>query len=234
MPPWFAESGNDSLKPHWALSTDPELGTVRLVLCPEPSMKRRVVITGMGAITPLGHSVAELYQNQLEGKSGVAPITLFDASKFPDQIRGRGQELRPGALDQGPGALGRFGRQQPLRRRRRPAGPRRRRSSGRCQGRSHALRRLPGIGRRHPGLPQHGVPDCPKLSAGKEHGGHRGLHGGRSRALSPGPRIRARAAHHAGPSGRLFRSGRAQLQLFDRLRRQQPGRGRGLRADSPG
>ena len=46
-------------------------------------MRRRVVITGMGAITPLGHSVGELYQNQLEGKSGVAPITLFDASKFP-------------------------------------------------------------------------------------------------------------------------------------------------------
>src|SRR2546426_7557013 len=46
-------------------------------------MRRRVVITGMGAVTPLGHSVAELYGNQLEGKSGVGPITLFDASKFP-------------------------------------------------------------------------------------------------------------------------------------------------------
>src|SRR4051812_27187831 len=49
-------------------------------------MKRRVVITGMGAITPLGHSVSELYQNQIEGKSGVAPITLFDASKFPTKF----------------------------------------------------------------------------------------------------------------------------------------------------
>ncbi|HWY86798.1 MAG TPA: beta-ketoacyl-[acyl-carrier-protein] synthase II [Gemmataceae bacterium] len=49
-------------------------------------MKRRVVITGMGAVTPLGHTVAELYHNQLEGKSGVAPITLFDASKFPTQF----------------------------------------------------------------------------------------------------------------------------------------------------
>src|SRR5262249_18583632 len=36
-----------------------------------------------GAVTPLGHSVAELYENQLAGKSGVGPITLFDASKFP-------------------------------------------------------------------------------------------------------------------------------------------------------
>src|SRR6059058_3860421 len=50
------------------------------------SQRRRVVITGMGAVTPLGHSVTELYQNQLEGKSGVAPITLFDASKFPTKF----------------------------------------------------------------------------------------------------------------------------------------------------
>ena len=40
-------------------------------------MRRRVVITGMGAITPLGHSVQALYESQLQGKSGVAPITLF-------------------------------------------------------------------------------------------------------------------------------------------------------------
>ncbi len=49
-------------------------------------MKRRVVITGMGAVTPLGHSVAELYENQLKGKSGVAPITLFDAATFPTKF----------------------------------------------------------------------------------------------------------------------------------------------------
>lgn len=46
-------------------------------------MRRRVVITGMGAITPLGHSVAELYRSQLEGKSGVGPIHWFDARSFP-------------------------------------------------------------------------------------------------------------------------------------------------------
>src|SRR5947209_7637373 len=46
-------------------------------------MRRRVVITGMGAITPLGHSVQELFQAQLEGRSGVRPITLFNASRFP-------------------------------------------------------------------------------------------------------------------------------------------------------
>lgn len=46
-------------------------------------MRRRVVITGMGAITPLGHSPAELYHSQLEGKTGVGPITLFNARAFP-------------------------------------------------------------------------------------------------------------------------------------------------------
>jgi 3-oxoacyl-[acyl-carrier-protein] synthase II len=46
-------------------------------------MRRRVVITGMGAITPLGLDVEALYRNQLEGRSGVGPISHFDASKFP-------------------------------------------------------------------------------------------------------------------------------------------------------
>jgi 3-oxoacyl-[acyl-carrier-protein] synthase II len=46
-------------------------------------MRRRVVITGMGAMTPLGHSVPELFRSQLEGRSGVSAITLFDAHRFP-------------------------------------------------------------------------------------------------------------------------------------------------------
>jgi 3-oxoacyl-[acyl-carrier-protein] synthase II len=49
-------------------------------------MRKRVVITGMGAITPLGHSVEELFKAQVEGKSGVGPITLFDAQRFPTRI----------------------------------------------------------------------------------------------------------------------------------------------------
>ena len=42
----------------------------------------RVVITGLGAITPLGNSVAEFWQNIVAGKSGAAPLTKFDTSKF--------------------------------------------------------------------------------------------------------------------------------------------------------
>jgi 3-oxoacyl-[acyl-carrier-protein] synthase II len=47
---------------------------------------RRVVITGMGAITPLGHTPKELYANQLEGKSGAGPIFRFDAHTFPTKF----------------------------------------------------------------------------------------------------------------------------------------------------
>ncbi|WP_207435800.1 beta-ketoacyl-ACP synthase II [Sabulibacter ruber] len=43
---------------------------------------KRVVITGLGAITPLGNTVQEFWANLLAGKSGAGPITKFDASKF--------------------------------------------------------------------------------------------------------------------------------------------------------
>jgi 3-oxoacyl-[acyl-carrier-protein] synthase II len=49
-------------------------------------MRRRVVITGMGAVTPLGHSVGEMFAALLEGKSGVGPITLFNATRFPTKF----------------------------------------------------------------------------------------------------------------------------------------------------
>jgi 3-oxoacyl-[acyl-carrier-protein] synthase II len=49
-------------------------------------MRRRVVITGIGAVTPLGLNVDDLYRNQIEGRSGVGPISLFDASKFPTKF----------------------------------------------------------------------------------------------------------------------------------------------------
>jgi 3-oxoacyl-[acyl-carrier-protein] synthase II len=46
-------------------------------------MKRRVVVTGMGAITPVGNDVATTWRALLDGVPGAAPITKFDAAKFP-------------------------------------------------------------------------------------------------------------------------------------------------------
>jgi 3-oxoacyl-[acyl-carrier-protein] synthase II len=44
--------------------------------------RRRVVVTGLGAVTPIGNTVAEFWQAMMEGRSGAAPITRFDASEF--------------------------------------------------------------------------------------------------------------------------------------------------------
>lgn len=43
---------------------------------------RRVVVTGLGAITPIGNNVRDFWNNLLKGVSGAGPITLFDSSKF--------------------------------------------------------------------------------------------------------------------------------------------------------
>ena len=47
---------------------------------------KRVVVTGLGAITPLGNDVATTWQNAINGESGAGPITHFDASKFKTQF----------------------------------------------------------------------------------------------------------------------------------------------------
>ena len=47
---------------------------------------KRVVVTGLGAVTPLGNTAEETWEAMLAGKSGAAPITQFDASKFKTQF----------------------------------------------------------------------------------------------------------------------------------------------------
>lgn len=50
--------------------------------------KRRVVITGLGIVSPVGTGVAQAWQNIVDGKSGITRITRFDASQFASQIAG--------------------------------------------------------------------------------------------------------------------------------------------------
>jgi 3-oxoacyl-[acyl-carrier-protein] synthase II len=47
---------------------------------------KRVVVTGLGALTPLGNTVPEFWNNLIAGVSGAGPITRFDASKFKTQF----------------------------------------------------------------------------------------------------------------------------------------------------
>src|SRR4030066_2540398 len=56
---------------------------------------KRVVITGMGAITPLGSSIDLYWNGLISGKSGVRRITQFDATDFPCQIAGEIPDFIP-------------------------------------------------------------------------------------------------------------------------------------------
>ena len=47
---------------------------------------KRVVVTGLGAITPIGNSVPEFWEGLVNGTSGAGPITYFDASLFKTQF----------------------------------------------------------------------------------------------------------------------------------------------------
>ena len=49
---------------------------------------RRVVVTGLGALTPLGNTAEELWTGLVQGRSGIGPITKFDAAAYPTRIAG--------------------------------------------------------------------------------------------------------------------------------------------------
>ena len=56
---------------------------------------KRVVVTGLGAITPLGNTVAQYWQGLLQGQSGIGPITLFEATHLACQIAGEVKGFNP-------------------------------------------------------------------------------------------------------------------------------------------
>lgn len=56
---------------------------------------RRVVITGVGLVTPLGIGVEQNWQALVEGRSGIGPVTRFDAADFPTRIAGEVKDFRP-------------------------------------------------------------------------------------------------------------------------------------------
>jgi 3-oxoacyl-[acyl-carrier-protein] synthase II len=58
-------------------------------------MKQRVVVTGLGVISPLGNDVLSTWRNLLAGKSGIGEITKFDASEFSTRIAGEVKGFQP-------------------------------------------------------------------------------------------------------------------------------------------
>jgi len=58
-------------------------------------LRRRVVVTGVGLVIPTGIGVAEAWKNICEGKSGIGPLTRFDAKDFETRIAGQVKEFTP-------------------------------------------------------------------------------------------------------------------------------------------
>ncbi|WP_156725858.1 beta-ketoacyl-[acyl-carrier-protein] synthase family protein [Streptomyces apocyni] len=59
---------------------------------------RRVAVTGVGAVTPLGNTAAETWRGLAEGRSGVSRLETFDASTFPVRIAGQVKDFDPKAV----------------------------------------------------------------------------------------------------------------------------------------
>ena len=58
-------------------------------------MKKRVVITGIGAVTPLGNDIVSTWNNLVNGVSGIQPITKFDTGKFTVKVAGEVKDFQP-------------------------------------------------------------------------------------------------------------------------------------------
>ncbi len=58
-------------------------------------MERKVVVTGLGVVSPLGHELERFWHNILNGQCGIRNITAFDASKFGTRIAAEVQDFDP-------------------------------------------------------------------------------------------------------------------------------------------
>ena len=69
-------------------------------------MRNRVVITGLGCVTPLGSDVHQVWNRLTEGQSGVGRLTIFDASRFPVQIAAEVKDWSIAEVGEDPSAGG--------------------------------------------------------------------------------------------------------------------------------
>lgn len=73
-------------------------------------MRRRIVVTGIGLVSPLGLDAESCWTALKQGRSGVGPISLFDASEFPTKIAGEVRGLDPSSIADLPGPWADSGR----------------------------------------------------------------------------------------------------------------------------
>ena len=57
--------------------------------------KKRVVVTGLGAVTPIGNDVETAWQNAINGVSGVGPLTRIKIERLPAKVAGELKEFNP-------------------------------------------------------------------------------------------------------------------------------------------
>ncbi|MCL6574440.1 MAG: beta-ketoacyl-[acyl-carrier-protein] synthase II, partial [Bacillus sp. (in: Bacteria)] len=57
--------------------------------------KRRVVVTGIGAVTPLGNDAETTWGKILEGKSGIGPLTRVNADEYPAKVAAQADDFKP-------------------------------------------------------------------------------------------------------------------------------------------
>ena len=58
-------------------------------------MRHRVVVTGMGSLSPLGDSSEQLWDGLMQGRSGIGQISLFDTTDYPVTIAGEVKDFEP-------------------------------------------------------------------------------------------------------------------------------------------
>ncbi|TET69993.1 MAG: hypothetical protein E3J45_00915, partial [Candidatus Zixiibacteriota bacterium] len=59
------------------------------------NQNRRVVITGMGVVSPVGNSVETYWDNLIAGNSGVGQVTRFDVSPYPSKVAAEVKDFNP-------------------------------------------------------------------------------------------------------------------------------------------
>ena len=74
------------------------------------SIKRRVVVTGMGIVSPVGNDLASAWDSIVNGRSGIGPITHFDATAFTTRIAGEVRDFDPTPLGRAEGRRRRWTR----------------------------------------------------------------------------------------------------------------------------